>query len=164
MLRKATATVAGLAMAAALISVVPATAQEPYREPTSQVTSTKAERSIVPAVYYEPSAQRFGIHSTRAEHLGYSSLEVERLQSNLDELTAEESVGLAEILGLNEYIATQQERAIPVFVWAMAAVLGQVAVDTIVSQITNWGISGACRNLEGRWNEFYDFCRSNGHI
>lgn len=70
MLRKATATVAGLAMAASLMSVAPATAQEPYREPANEVASP----------------------------------------------------------------------------------------------VTNWGISGACRNLEGRWNAFDDFCRSNGHI
>lgn len=112
---------------------------------------------------YDIYQDRFVVSVERATELGYTPEDVQRFQVNFDEMKPQQARQLAELLGI-DVTALRQQRAIPVAVVAIASFIGGAAAHEIVSQVTNWGVSGACRNLEGRWNAFDEFCRSNGHI
>lgn len=137
-------------------ALVPATAQA--EEPT-----TANPAPISAAVYYNPAKTEFGVSEDTAADLGYSPAEITEFNQNLAELTPGQSQELAGILGI-DVVAESPFRAVPAVIWVIAGVVGGAAADEIIGQVTNWGVSGACRNLEGNWSAFDDFCRSNGHI
>lgn len=58
-------------------------------------------------------------------------------------------------------ISTQ---AVPAVLIPIAAFLGGAAGTVIVTQVTLYGISKACQNLEGDYNFFDDFCEDRGFI
>lgn len=114
-------------------------------------------------MYYNPAKTEFGVSEDTAADLGYSPAEITEFNQNLAELTPGQSQELAGILGI-DVVAESPFRAVPALIWVIAGVVGGAAADEIIGQVTNWGVSGACRNLEGNWSAFDDFCRSNGHI
>ncbi|WP_146183382.1 hypothetical protein [Corynebacterium liangguodongii] len=141
----------------------------PLRFPTSTYndaiapTSSDSAPSVSSAVYYELENDSFEISRPVAQSLGYRESEIHRFEGNLSALTPAESRQLAEVLGLNIQ-ASKEQRAVPAVIWVIAAAIGGAAADEIIGQVTNWGIGSACRNLNGRWGTFDDFCRSNGHV
>ncbi len=125
--------------------------------------SAPTKPGISQAVYYDLRNDSFGVSDSRASELGYSADEVRQFQQNLAELAPQESRELAQIIGI-DVESLKKQRAVPAVIWAIALFIGGSAADEIISQVTNWGVSGACRNLAGSWDAFDDFCRSNGHI
>lgn len=147
--------------------IAPAHAQEAPSPASSSLPGTASEtterQSISQAVYYDLRTDGFIVSEEEALALGYTNSEVAQFQKNLAALGPEESRELASIIGLDTE-SLKKQRAVPLVVKAIAVFLGGSAADEIIGQVTNWGVSGACRNLAGNWGAFDDFCRSNGHI
>lgn len=163
MFRKFTA----LAVAATVLlsPVQNATASEikPNSSSATTLDNKNIQQSVSSAVYYDFRNDQFGTSETSALRLGFSPEEISTFRNNLGKLAPSESRALPEASGL-DVESLRSENAVPAIVWAIAGFLGGAAADELISQVWNWGISGACRNLEGNWNVFDDFCRSNGHI
>lgn len=165
-MRSSLAVIMAVAVGAAGTIVSPSVDASTLTRPASVAhvdTESEAEHSVVNAISYDIQADRFLVSEEKAADLGFGSDRIQAFQQNFNELSPQESRELAELIGI-DVSALRQQRAVPVVVVAIASFIGGAAASEIISQVTNWGVSGACRNLEGRWDAFDNFCRSNGHV
>lgn len=158
-----TSLAAAATLTAGLVAPVQSHASPSNAQTSITQESATANTGISHAVYYDLRSDSFEVSDSRASELGYSADEIQQFQQNLAELTSQESRELAEVIGI-DVESLKMQRAIPAIVWVIAGFIGGAAADEIIGQVTNWGVSGACRNLAGSWDAFDDFCRSNGHL
>lgn len=144
-------------------SIAPAQAKTGAEANLTDTENVARTQNIADTVYFDLRNESFGVDVEHAERIGFTQAEIDAANGNLRKMSNAEAVELAETIGL-DVAALRMQRAVPLVIKGIASAVGVAAGEEIISQVTNWGVSGACRNLEGRWAAFDDFCRSNGHI
>lgn len=124
------------------------------------------EEAFVEALRYNTVTGKYELDEKTALAYGASPESIQQFTQNLDNMSAEDIELLNEVIDFtpntSEPPTDVSTRAIPAILIPVLKVVGTGAASAIVGAVTKWGISGACKNLKGKYEKFDSFCVANG--
>lgn len=128
----------------------------------------KAATNPAEFVYLNRETGKLVFDRIAAIQSGLDSQDAERYAHNVESLASAQVLELITLLGANvEDLTAHRESgvttyALPAILVPVLAVVGTAAADAIIQAVVNWGLSGACSALQGKFGPFDSFCRANG--
>lgn len=136
----------------------------------ASVTSTEvqvgvSENAIAEALFYDTSTGKYVFDEEAALALGADSGSVRDASAIFQNMSVKEVSEFNRVIGFTppsfESGPNYGARALPALLIPVLKAVGVGAATAIVNSVTKWGLSGACKKLQGRYSKFDSYCKSN---
>lgn len=126
---------------------------------------------VAESVYYNTQTKKYEFDSEFALSNGLTENEVNNAEMFFESLSVTDVEKMNKEIGFDENLVNQDTEVFPSFVPAIPAILIPIAKylagtagAVIIYHVITYGIIKACKNLEGDYWFFTDFCETNGWL